>query len=66
MSLTNDQLLQRIVAMENMMNNIQTALNNLASKNQLKQLLQIRQSEINTLQETIIHLTARITALENT
>jgi polyhydroxyalkanoate synthesis regulator phasin len=47
----------RIVAIEEMLNSIQTAITNLASKQQMKQLIYIRQSEMEAL-------TARVTSLE--
>jgi len=64
MSLTNDQLLDRIELIEATLNDVQTALNNLASKAQLKALLNIRQSEINTLQAQVTELQTQIVALQ--
>ena len=56
---------RRIRAIELKLNDIQTALNNLATREQLKQLLNIRQSEITELQEKIEELEQRIVDLEN-
>lgn len=50
MSLSNDQLLQRIEMIEQKLDEMQVAMNNLASKSQMKALLNIRQSEIEELQ----------------
>jgi len=58
MSLTNDQLLDRIVLLEGMLNDIQTALNNLATRRMVKNLSSVRQDEIDDLQ-------ARVTSLES-
>lgn len=56
---------RRIRAIELKLNDIQTALNNLATREQLKQLLNIRQSEITELQEKVVELEQRILDLEN-
>lgn len=56
---------RRIRAIELKLNDVQTALNNLATREQLKQLLNIRQSEITELQEKVEELEQRIVDLEN-
>ncbi len=58
MALSNDQLLERIEAIETTLNEVQKALNKLATKAQLIQLLNIRQAEI-------VDLQTRVTTLEN-
>jgi hypothetical protein len=65
MALDNDQLLNRIVLLEARLNEMQTALNNLATKQQMKQLLALRQADIDALQETTADHEARIVALED-
>lgn len=65
MSLSNDQLLDRIVAIENKLNQIQIAMNKLATKAQMKALLQIRQSEIDDLQTEVADLKVRVADLES-
>ena len=50
MTLTNDQLLLRINAIETKMNQIQTALNRLVTRTEMKALQNTRQNEIITLQ----------------
>jgi polyhydroxyalkanoate synthesis regulator phasin len=66
-----DQLAAKVAALENIVNLMQTAMNNLATKQQLNSLLSIRQAEIeslkarvSTLETTVISLDARVTALE--
>lgn len=56
---------RRVRAVELKLNDVQTALNNLATREQLKQLLNIRQSEIAELQEKVVELEQRILDLEN-
>lgn len=56
---------RRIEAIETMLNTVQTALNNVASKQQMKAILNIRQSEIEELQEEIVLLKQRVLDLEN-
>lgn len=58
MSLTNDQLEDRIIAIEAVVNDLQTAVNLLATKAMLKQLVNIRQAEMD-------NLTTRVAALES-
>lgn len=57
-------LLDRIEAIELMMNDLQTALNALATKAQLKSSVNIRQSEIEDLKERVSSLEAQIQALQ--
>lgn len=56
---------RRIEAIETKLNELQTAANNLATKRQLKELLNIRQAEIEQLKEEVALLKTRVTALEN-
>jgi len=51
-------LLSRITAVEDLLNVMQTALNGVATKQQMKALLALRQAEVTDLQ-------ARVTALES-
>jgi polyhydroxyalkanoate synthesis regulator phasin len=55
----------RILAIEEMLNNVQVALNQLATKTQLKSLANIRQAEIDTLKEQVAALEQRIFNLES-
>lgn len=55
----------RFLAIERKLNEIQTAINNLASKAQMKALLNIRQSEIEDLQTRVSTLESKVTILEN-
>lgn len=65
MALTNDQLLERIVVIEQKLNEMQTALNNVPSKVQMKALLSLRQSEIETLKEQVATLQSEIQSLQS-
>jgi predicted nuclease with TOPRIM domain len=65
MMATTDQLLLRIEVIEAKLNDVQTAINNLASKQQLKQLLNIRQTEIDDLKVRVTSLEGRLTVLES-
>jgi polyhydroxyalkanoate synthesis regulator phasin len=64
MALNNAQLQERIEALELAMNDVQTALNNLVSKRQMKALLNIRQSEIDALQKQVASLQEQIAILQ--
>ena len=64
MALTNEQLQTRIEAIEEVLNNVQTALNNLANKAQLKALLNIRQAEIEQLKIDVASLKTQVAALQ--
>lgn len=54
----------RVQAIETKINEMQTAINKLASRAQLKQLLNIRQSEIVELQQTVADLQSEVEALQ--
>lgn len=54
----------RVRAIEEMINTLQIAINNLASKEQMRQLLLIKQSEIDSLTSRIASLEAQLTALQ--
>ena len=64
MALTNDQLLERIVIIETKLNEIQTALNNLVSRKQMKALAQLRQSEIEELKTKVATLESQVAVLQ--
>lgn len=64
MSLTNDQLLDRIVAIEDTLTTIQTALNNLAAKKTLNAAMGLKQQEIEALKSRVTELESQISALQ--
>jgi uncharacterized coiled-coil DUF342 family protein len=64
MSLTNDQLLDRIVEIEEMLNDVQTALNNVASKTTVKNLAALKQQELEALRERVTTLESEIRILQ--
>ena len=64
MSLTNDQLQERIETIEDTLNDMQDAVNNLATKAQLKQLTNIWQSEITDLQDRVTALESQVATLQ--
>lgn len=66
MALTNQQLQERVQAIEAMLNTIQVALNNVPTKVQMKSLVNIRQAEIEELQRTVEELNSRLTSVEST
>ena len=55
---------KRIQAIEASLNDLQTAVNNLATKTQLKQLLNIRQSEIEELKSKVATLESEVITLQ--
>lgn len=55
---------RRIQAIEKKLNELQTALNNLVSKRQMKSLLNIRQAEIEDLKTRVTALETQIQALQ--
>ena len=56
----------RIQAIETILNNLQIAVNNLMSKQQVRQLLLIKQNEIDSLTQRIETLESQVTNLQNT
>lgn len=56
---------ERFLAIERKLNDIQVAINNLASKAQMKALLNIRQSEIEDLQTRVTTLESKVQVLED-
>lgn len=56
---------QRVEAIEEMLNSLQIAINNLASKQQLRQLLLIRQEEIDSLKLRVTDLETQVAALQS-
>lgn len=65
MALTNSQLLDRIVEIEETINTLQTALNNLASKKTMNQILAIKQKEIEDLKSRVTSLESQISILQS-
>ena len=57
-------LLQRVVTLEETLNDAITAIGRLASINQVHELLVVIQSELNTINTTMTALEARVTAIE--
>lgn len=55
----------RIIAIEEAVNDVQTAVNNLASKQQMRQLLLIKQSEIDALTQRVAALETQVQVLQN-
>jgi polyhydroxyalkanoate synthesis regulator phasin len=55
----------RIEAIEDMLNKLQVAINNLASKKQMQQLLLLKQNEIDSLTQRVVTLESQITLLQN-
>jgi len=64
MSLTNDQLQSRIEVIEYKLNELQTAMNNLVTKLEMKALQNIRQNEIIELQSQVAELQSQVTLLQ--
>lgn len=64
MSLINDQLLQRIQTIEDKLNEIQTALNNLIPKKIVNAAIALKQQEIDTLQTRVTTLESQIAILQ--
>lgn len=64
MALSNQQLTERVEVIEAKLNEIQLALNALATKAQLKQLVNIRQAEIEDLKVRVTSLESQIQALQ--
>lgn len=56
----------RIELIEKVLNNLQTVANSLLTKQQFRQLLLVRQSEIDALTARVTALEAQITVLQNT
>jgi len=59
-----ETLILRIEAIENALNDMQTAVNNVATKGQMKALLTLRQNEIDDLQSRVESLEAQIKVLQ--
>jgi len=55
---------ERVQAIETMLNNLQVAISNLASKQQIRQLLLLKQQEIDALTVRVASLETQITALQ--
>lgn len=56
---------QRIEAIEEMLNTLQIAIRNLASKLQVEQLMLIKQTEIDSIKDRVISLESQVTALQS-
>lgn len=57
---------ERINTLENVVNDIQTAITNLMSKLQMRQLLMIKQAELDALTARVEALETQLTTLQNT
>jgi polyhydroxyalkanoate synthesis regulator phasin len=55
---------KRILAIEEMLNKLQTATKNLASKRQLNQLLMLKQAEVDELTKRVAALESQLAALQ--
>jgi polyhydroxyalkanoate synthesis regulator phasin len=55
----------RVVAIEELLNQVQTAIQNLASKAQMRQLLLLKQAEVDALTTRVASLEAQLTVLQN-
>ena len=64
MSLTNDQLEERVLAIEAKLNQMQLAINNLASKKTMNALTQIRQAEIESLKQRVADLEEQLVTIQ--
>ena len=65
MALTNQQLEDRVITIENLLNDIQTALNNLVTSRQMIALTSVRQSEIVDLQERVTTIESEILVIQD-
>ena len=65
MSLTNDQLLERILAIEATINDMQTAVNSLATKQQLKQFVFLRHQQAAEVETRVTDLETAIALLQS-
>lgn len=54
----------RILAIEQMLNNLQTAVRNLASKQQIRQLLLLKQTEVDNLTSRVAELEVLVAVLQ--
>jgi polyhydroxyalkanoate synthesis regulator phasin len=64
MALTNSQLEERILLIEEKLNEMQVAINNMATKAQLKQFTHIRQTEVDDLKARVTDLESQIAVLQ--
>lgn len=55
---------RRVVAIEEMLNTLQVAIANTMSKTQMRQLLLIKQKEVDALTQRIVSLESQVTALQ--
>jgi len=65
MSLTNDELLQRIELIEEALNRVLQALPNYATLEQLRQLNTIRQAELDSIDTRLTNLQAQVDLLKS-
>lgn len=63
-TLTNTQLLTRIVALETAVNALQNSMNNLVTKRDVNALFTVRQNEIEQLKQQIDTLQSQVTILQ--
>jgi hypothetical protein len=61
----NDNELARVLQIETTINELLTAVANLMTKKQYRQLMAIRQAEIESLQTDVIELQSRLSIVEN-
>lgn len=64
MALSDEQVQSRIEALETKVNEIQIALNNLATRKQLNASMLVRQNEIDELKQKVTSLETQIQALQ--
>lgn len=64
MALTDAELL-RMQAMESLLNDWQTVVNNLASKKQMAALMLVKQTEIDALKQRVTNLETQIAVLQS-
>lgn len=66
MALTNNELEARIIVIESKLNEIQAALNNVATRAMLVQMVNVRQAEIDELGRRLTDLESAVALLQTT
>ena len=64
MALNNTELTTHILAIEEKLNEMQIVINNLASRRQMKNILNVRQAEIDVLQTEVLSLKSQVALLQ--